>query len=99
LELSVLVGLGMGAEADVMPLLVSRYFGIPALGELFGYAFSSYTLGTAAGPIVMATGFDAIGSYRIPLGPLVVALIAATAEMLTLPNYPRRLSRGGSNDH
>jgi hypothetical protein len=48
---------------------------------------------------VMATGFDAIGSYRIPLGPLVVALIAATAETLTLPKYPRQLARGGSNDH
>jgi len=75
-------------------------FGIRALGELFGYVFSSNTLGTAAGPIVMAIGFDTTGSYRIPLGSFVVALTAATAGMLTLPKYPRRLARGGgSNDH
>ena len=37
-----LVGLGMGAEADVMPYLISRYFGLVSFSEIYGYAFTAY---------------------------------------------------------
>lgn len=86
---AVLMGLGVGAEADVMPYLVSRYFDIRTLGELFGYVFSSYTLGVAVGPLLMGAGFDATGSYRLPLIVFTVALIAAIASSVTLPRYAR----------
>jgi cyanate permease len=84
---AVLMGFGVGAEADVMPYLVSRYFGLRALGELFGYLFSAYTLGVAVGPILMGAGYDSTGSYGTPLTILAIALFAATAATLTLPRY------------
>lgn len=84
---AVLMGFGVGAEADVMPYLVSRYFGLRALGELFGYLFSAYTLGVAVGPLLMGAGFDSTGSYTRPLTILAIALLAATAATLTLPGY------------
>jgi MFS family permease len=84
---AVLMGFGVGAEADVMPYLVSRYFGLRALGELFGYLFSAYTLGVAVGPILMGAGYDSTGSYRTPLTILAIAMFAATAATLTLPRY------------
>ena len=40
-----LVGLGMGAEGDIIAYLISRYFGLRAFGEIYGYAFSAFTLG------------------------------------------------------
>jgi predicted MFS family arabinose efflux permease len=85
-----LMGLGVGAEADVMPYLVSRYFGLRALGELFGYIFSAYTLGVAAGPVLMGAGFDSTGSYKLPLTFLAIVLVVATALLtLTLPRYAK----------
>ena len=40
-----LIGLGMGAEVDIIAYLTSRYFGLRAFGEIYGYAFASYTVG------------------------------------------------------
>jgi len=82
-----LLGLGVGAEADVMPYLISRYFGIRALGELFGYVFGAYTLGVAIGPVVMGAGFDATGSYHLPLTTFALALLVAIVGTVTLPKY------------
>jgi len=90
---AVLMGLGAGAEADVMPYLISRYFGLRSLGELFGYLFSAYTLGVAAGPVLMGAGFDSTGSYVRPLTILAIALCAATALTFALPRYPKAFQK------
>jgi len=77
---ALLLGLGVGAETDVMPYLVSRYFGLRAMGAIFGSAFSAHVLGVAAGGYLLGAGFDAAGSYRLPLGAvgLMLLVIAAT---------------------
>lgn len=62
-----LVGLGMGAEVDIIAYLTSRYFGLRALGEIYGYAFASYALAGALGPWLMGLGFDRTGSYVLSL--------------------------------
>jgi sugar phosphate permease len=64
----ILLGLAIGAESDVMPFLVSRYFGMRSMAQVFGCVFGSYTLGTATGRYLFAAGFDATGSYAKPLG-------------------------------
>jgi len=92
---AMLMGLGLGAEADVMPYLISRYFGLRALGELFGYVFGFYTLGVVVGPLLMGAGFDITGSYRVPLTGFTIAVIAAAAGTLAFPGY----ARVGSNAH
>jgi len=82
-----LLGLGIGAEADVMPFLVSRYFGMRSMGELFGCVFGCYTLGVAAGPYLFGAGFDATGSYRTPLGYALAALLLAIVATFCLGKY------------
>jgi MFS family permease len=69
-----LIGLGMGAEVDIIAFLTSRYFGLRSFGEIYGYAFASYTLAGALGPWLMGLGFDRSGSY----GPTLVAFLLAT---------------------
>ena len=46
-----LVGLGMGAEVDIIAFLMSRYFGLRALGATVGFAFGAFVIagGLAAG--------------------------------------------------
>lgn len=82
-----LLGLAIGAESDVMPFLVSRYFGMLSMGALFGWVFASYTLGAAAGPYLLGVGFDASGSYRAPLALATVAMSLAALGMLGLKKY------------
>jgi MFS family permease len=85
-----LVGLGMGAEGDLIAYLTSRYFGLRSFGEIYGYLFSAYTLSGALGPLLMAIGFDRAGSYRLPLVLFLIATITATVLMTRLGQYRYR---------
>lgn len=82
-----LVGLGVGAELDVMPYVVSRYFGLRAFGEIYSYAFAIFTLGGVVGPPLMGAGFDATGSYSLVLGTFIIAALTAAGLMCGLGPY------------
>ena len=83
----VLVGLGIGAEIDVMPYMVSRYFGLRAFGEIYSYTFAIFTLGGVIGPLLMGAAFDAMGSYRLVLGTFVLVALTAAGFMSRLGPY------------
>ncbi len=86
----VLVGLGLGAELDVMPYLVSRYFGLRAFGEIYSYTFAIFTLGGVVGPPLMGAGFDATGSYSLVLALFGMAALTAAGLMTRLGPYQAR---------
>jgi MFS family permease len=83
----VLIGLGLGAEVDLIAFLLSRYLGIRCFGELYGYLFAIFILGSGIGPWVMGLAFDRTGSYTIALGALAVGLVVACLMMLRLGSY------------
>lgn len=82
-----LIGLGMGAEVDIMAYLTSRYFGLRAFGEVYGYTFASFVLAGALGPWLMGFGFDRSGSYGSILVLFMLATLAAAALMTRLGPY------------
>lgn len=82
-----LIGLGMGAEVDIMAYLTSRYFGLRAFGEVYGYTFASFVLAGALGPWLMGFGFDRSGSYGSILVVFMLATLAAAALMTRLGPY------------
>jgi predicted MFS family arabinose efflux permease len=82
-----LLGLAIGAESDVMPFLISRYFGMRSMAELYGCAFGSFVLGNATGRYLYATGFDAFGSYSTPLAFGAVVLLLAILALFGLGKY------------
>jgi nitrate/nitrite transporter NarK len=84
---AVLVGLGQGSEFDILPYAISRYFGLRALGEIYGYAFAAIALGGALGPLVMGVSFDATGSYSLALVSFAVASFTAAGLMMGLGPY------------
>jgi MFS family permease len=85
-----LVGLGMGAEGDLIAYLTGRYFGLRSFGEIYGYLFSAFTLSGALGSLLMAIGFDRAGSYRLPLAFFLIATITAAVLMTRLGQYRYR---------
>lgn len=90
-----LLGLGFGAEGDIMAYLVSRYFGLRSLGAAFGFSFGAYVLAGGLGPLLMGFAFDHTGSYRAPLGGCLIATLAAVAQMSRLGPYRFAATRHG----
>src|SRR5690606_21710311 len=65
-----LVGLGIGAELDFLPYLVSRYFPLRSFGRNFGIMFSIVSTGGVLGPLLMGGVFDRFGDYAYGLWAL-----------------------------
>lgn len=63
----VLAGLSQGAEGDVGPFLIGRYFGLKAFGALMGCVNAAVVAGTAVGGVLFAQTHDFTGSYDIAL--------------------------------
>jgi MFS family permease len=84
-----LVGVGMGAEADITPYLLSRYFGLHAFSTLYGLTWSAYAVAGALGPVLMGRAFDLSGSYSSFLTGLAALMLVAAALTLALPAYER----------
>lgn len=84
-----MLGFGMGAEGDIMPYLVARYFGLRAFGEVYGYVLSIFTLGAMLGPLILGMTFDAYGDYRIALTGFAAATLLGAALITQLGPYRR----------
>jgi MFS family permease len=82
-----LVGLGLGAEVDIIAYITSRYFGLLDFGKVYSSALAAFALAGALGPLVMGTEFDRTGSYRDPLIVFFVAAAIAAALMTRLGPY------------
>jgi MFS family permease len=83
-----LLGLGMGAEGDIMAYVVGRYFGLRSFGEIYGYVLAIYTIGAMTGPLLMGLDFDHFGSYRLVLGLFMVVTLLGAFLMTRLGPYP-----------
>ncbi len=82
-----LAGLSQGAEGDVGPFLIARYFGLKAFGALMGCVNAAVVTGTGIGGILFAQVHDHTQSYDLALwtgagcflvGALCFAAIGAT---------------------
>jgi MFS family permease len=83
-----LIGLGVGAEVDLIAYLIARYFGLRAFGEIYGYLFGLFCLGTAFGPLLMGVGQTLNGSYDAVLLLFAGCMVVACVLMLCVGRYP-----------
>ncbi len=83
-----LIGLGLGGEADVIPYLLARYFGLKEFSTLYGFSWTAYAVAGGAGPVIMGRVFDLTGSYDALLWTLSALTLAAGLLALALPVYP-----------
>jgi MFS family permease len=87
-----LIGLGLGAEIDIIPYLISRYFGLRSFAQIYSMVLATFALSGALGPLLMGWSFDFTGSYR----PSLLVFFAATlsAAVLITRLGPYRYSAG-----
>ena len=82
-----LFGIGIGAEFDIIPYLITRYFGIKNFGAIYGIQIVTFSLGTGMGPVVMGFGYDKYGSYDPTLVFAIGALVLGSLLLTRLRKY------------
>jgi MFS family permease len=84
---AILVGAGMGGEADMTPYILSRYFGLRSFSMLYGFTWTGYAIAGAIGPVLMGRAFDTTASYQALAVKLSVLTLFAAGLMLAMPAY------------
>ncbi len=84
LVFAAMLGVGFGAESDLMPYLTARYFGLKSFGEIYGWIFGAFAFGAVLGPFLMGWVFDTTGSYQLALLILIPATALGAGLMLPL---------------
>jgi MFS family permease len=81
------LGIASGTEIDMIGFLTSRYFGMKRFGQLYGYLFASFVVGSAIGPYMMGLAFERLHSYEPALWTFGAFMLLATAAILSLGPY------------
>lgn len=84
LVFAAMIGLGFGAETDLMPYLIGQHFGLGSFGKIFGWLYGAFAFGAVLGPLLMGWMFDTTGSYQIALMILIPATAVGAGLMLPL---------------
>jgi MFS family permease len=82
-----LLGLALGAEIELAAYYVTRFFGLPIFGKLYGVMLVSFSTAAALGPLVLSLGYDWSGSYKVSGITLSIVAAAACALLMALPSY------------
>jgi MFS family permease len=80
-------GLASGTEIDMIGFLTSRYFGMKRFGQLYGYLFASFVVGSAVGPYIMGLAFEELHSYEPALWMFSAFMLLASGAILSLGPY------------
>jgi predicted MFS family arabinose efflux permease len=94
-----LLGLGMGAEVDMMAYLASRYFGLRSFATVYGYAFAAFMVAGALGALMMGALFDHFHTYSTGLGVAAIATTLAVALLPLLGPYRFGPAKGPMGSH
>lgn len=87
-----IVGLVVGAEFDLLSMLIRRYQGVVAFGRIYGWVFAAFQLGAAMGAAAIGIGHAQLGSYAPPL--LVMAVLLLVCGVLFAFMGPYRYAPG-----
>ncbi len=90
---AVLTGVALSTVTMLLPYLVTRYFGLKASSEIFGFSlgFNVVSIGTTT--LLISDGFDATGSFTVPMALVIAATALAFLLMATLKPFTYTVSR------
>lgn len=85
-----LLGLGYGAEADLLAFMAARYFGLQRYGSIYGLAVLCISVGTAIGASGIGLLHDRFHDYRLALWIALAISALAGLLYLSLGRYPQQ---------
>ncbi len=77
-------GLGIAGNAVVLPILVSRSFGVLHFSKIMGLVMSGFAIGIVVGIPGAGKIFDATGSYEIAFLACIVTFVASSVLVMTI---------------
>jgi MFS family permease len=77
-------GLGIAGNAVVLPLLVSRCFGVLHFSKIMGLVMSGFAIGIVVGIPGAGKIFDATGSYEIAFLACIGIFVASSVLVMTI---------------
>lgn len=83
-----LAGIGLGSEFSVLPYVLSRYFGLGAMGAISGVAFAGTLGASAITPVMLNGAFDVLGTYRPGIYVVAACILYTGFVFLFLGRYP-----------
>jgi MFS family permease len=83
-----LIGLGAGAELDLLAFLTSRYFGLRRYGSIYALTFVFFSVSAGLAPTAFGLVYDGSGNYSLALRFAATACALGALAMLTLGTYP-----------
>jgi predicted MFS family arabinose efflux permease len=93
---TVLCGMGLGAEGDLLGYFVSRYFGLRSFGTIYGFMIGIFSLGNGVGPFLMGLSYDNTHSYLTAALGFEVLLLVCCGLVLCLGAYTFPARRHGA---
>jgi MFS family permease len=92
-----LIGIGLGAEVDIMAYLTSRYFGLRSFGTIYGFTFAGFGMAGGLGAYLMGAAFDATGSYALALALFSTVTLIGAGLLIRLGPYRYRIRPPGES--
>ncbi len=83
----IVLGLGLGAEAEIVSYFISRYFGLRALAEIYSYTYGIFVIGAGMGPFIFGASYDTNHSYTPILTICEIGMAISIVLMALLGRY------------
>lgn len=84
----VLLGLGQGAEIDLLAFMVARYFGLRSYAAIYGLSVLFIAALVALAGSLIGQAYDRFGNYDVALLVAAVCFLCSALSYLSMGRYP-----------
>jgi len=83
-----MIGLGQGAEIDIVAFMIARYFGLRSYATIYSLSTLGIALGVALGASLIGRAYDYFGHYDVAIGVAALSFATAACFYLAMGRYP-----------
>lgn len=83
-----MIGLGQGAEIDIVAFMIARYFGLRSYATIYSLSTLGIALGVALGATLIGRAYDYFGNYDIAVMAASGSFFLAAFFYLMMGRYP-----------
>lgn len=87
---AMLIGVGLGAEGDIIAYIVSRYVPKPSYARIVGIMMFLYAQGGAFGIFALSLSYNLTGTYTLAVNMIIAMVVVAACAMLFMGPYKFR---------
>lgn len=83
-----MIGLGQGAEIDIVAFMIARYFGLRSYATIYSLSTLGIALGVAVGASLIGRAYDHFGNYDVAIMAASASFALAAIFYLAMGRYP-----------